>query len=123
MSKEKFVVDVIFRLSEGKYATPSDKLSDFKPEEYGLSRTTAWRVLKELERCGYLARGYGFSNSPNDKRWSISPQFKMKLAGIQAERDAYFWDVLNSILTFSDKTFEANIRRRVCNLLGKDKGR
>lgn len=118
MNKAKFIVDLILKLSEGKYSTPSSKLHDFKPEEYGLSRATAWRVFKELEECGYIIRDYDFS--PSSTGWSLSPEFKMKLADIQVKRDARFWDTLNSILTFNDKTFEANIRRLVYKLLGKD---
>jgi len=119
MNKAKFIVDVILNLSEGKYTTPSNKLRDFKPEEYGLSRATAWRVFKELEECGYLVRGYGYRPESTAKRWSLSSEFKMKLADIQVKRDARFWDTLNSILTFSDKAFEANTRRLVYKLLGK----
>jgi len=118
MSKEKFVVETILHLAEGRYITPSDKISDLKYEDYGLSRATAWRIMKELEKCGYIKRGW-IHDAPTSKRWQLTEELKMRFAQIQLNRDEQFWRDLDSILVFGDKGFEKNIRDRVHKLLGK----
>jgi len=121
LSKEKFVVDLILDLGEGKYVTNQRRLHHLKPEDYGLSRSTAWRVLKELENCGYVQkvqtnpnRGYG------DKTWRLTEEMKTRLAQVQTQRNVAFWRDLDYILTFEDKAFENQIRERVYRLLGKE---
>jgi len=124
LSKEKFVVDTILDLVEGKYVTHERKISELNSKDYGLSRATAWRVMKELEKCGYVEKALfhlgvegweGFGS----KQWRLTRQLKERLAQIQIERTEAFWRDLDSILTFNDKKFEAEIRRRVYKLLGK----
>lgn len=51
LTKEQFVVDVIFKLVHKPYGTSLDEMN---PEAYGISRATAWRALRNLREAGYV---------------------------------------------------------------------
>lgn len=67
MSKEGFIIDTLFLLVK-KVRVP---LKDMNYQAYGISRTTAWRTLRNLRQAGIL-----------EGNWNLTQNFREELKSV-----------------------------------------
>jgi len=125
MSKEKFVIDTILKLAglDNSWFS-NERLNDFNPKEYGISRATAWRCLKELEKAGYVEKATykareGWLAKAGLKSWRLTPSFRKILEQQQAKQLKNLHDNVDRILTFNDPHFTQQKREQMHTLLNE----
>ena len=64
MTKEQFIIDTLFLL----YRKPRVTLKEMSHNDYGISRATAWRVLRNLREAGVVKED-----------WSLTEEFRARL--------------------------------------------
>lgn len=96
-------------------------LKDMDLKSYRISRGTAWRCLKELEKAGYIQKAqwdisHGEKPS-NIKSWELTEEFKARFNQYKLEDTERFLSDLDSILVFDDQVFQQQIREKVHKLI------
>jgi DNA-binding PadR family transcriptional regulator len=120
MSKEQFVIDAILDMRE-YYWHFTLKRVDLK--KYGISRGTAWRCLKELEKAGYIKKAVPYADRAlGRKSWELTDAFKERFNQYKIKDAERFFSDLDSILVFNDEQFQQQIREKVHRLIKQHEG-